>query len=142
LPSGGVRVGGLWAAWLETGIDRPVESHSGQIMTDQFVLDFYAAALVATLATCPTVKITRVGARDDRLTATVQRSSAPNWFYRVSVHRRGIDVPMLGKALIVDVAAQVQTISRVIGCERFPRHRAVGVSSPVDCPVGRRQGSR
>ena len=39
-------------------------------MTDQFILDFYAAALVATLATCPTVKIMRVAARGARLTAT------------------------------------------------------------------------
>ena len=49
-------------------------------MTDQFVLDFYAAALVATLATYPTVKIMRVAARDARPPPRPQRSSAPNWF--------------------------------------------------------------
>ena len=38
-------------------------------MTDQFVLDFYAAALVITLATYPTVKMMRVTARDARLAA-------------------------------------------------------------------------
>jgi hypothetical protein len=38
-------------------------------MTDQFVLDFYAAALV-TLATYPTVKMMRVTARDARLAVT------------------------------------------------------------------------
>jgi hypothetical protein len=37
-------------------------------MTNQFVLDFYAAALVITLATCPTVMM-RVTARDARLAA-------------------------------------------------------------------------
>jgi hypothetical protein len=40
-----------------------------RIMTDQFVLDFYAAALVITLATYPTVKMIRVVARDARLAA-------------------------------------------------------------------------
>ena len=39
-------------------------------MTDQFVLDFYAAALVTTLATYPTVKMMRVATRDARLAAT------------------------------------------------------------------------
>ena len=38
-------------------------------MTDQFVLDFYAAALVITLATYPTAKMMRVTARDARLAA-------------------------------------------------------------------------
>ena len=38
-------------------------------MTDQFVLDFYATALVITLAAYPTVKMMRVTARDARLAA-------------------------------------------------------------------------
>ena len=38
---------------------------------------------------------------------------------------------MLSKAVIVDVAVEVQTISSVTGCERFPRHRAEGASYPV-----------
>jgi hypothetical protein len=39
-------------------------------MTDRFVLDFYAAALVTTLATYPTVKMMCVAARDARLATT------------------------------------------------------------------------
>jgi hypothetical protein len=38
-------------------------------MRDQFVLDFYATALVITLAAYPTVKMMRVTARDARLAA-------------------------------------------------------------------------
>jgi hypothetical protein len=40
-------------------------------MTDQFVLDFYASALVTTLATYPTVKMMRAAARDAQLAATL-----------------------------------------------------------------------
>jgi hypothetical protein len=40
-------------------------------MTDQFVLDFYAAALVTTLATYPTVKMMRAAARDAQLAVTL-----------------------------------------------------------------------
>jgi hypothetical protein len=38
-------------------------------MTDQFVPDFYAAALVITLATYPTVKMMRITAHDARVAA-------------------------------------------------------------------------
>ena len=40
-------------------------------MTDQFVLDFYASALVTTLATYSTVKMMRAAARDAQLAATL-----------------------------------------------------------------------
>jgi len=56
----------------------------------------------------------------------------------VSAHRRGINVRLLSKTVVVDVAVQAQTISSFTGCERFPRHRAEGVSSPADYLVGRR----
>jgi hypothetical protein len=39
-------------------------------MTDQFVPDFYAAALAITLATYPAVNMMRITAREARLTAT------------------------------------------------------------------------
>jgi hypothetical protein len=51
------------------------------------------------------------------------------------------NVPLLSKTVIVDVADQAQTISSVSSCERFPRHRAEGTSSPLDYLVGRRQRS-
>jgi hypothetical protein len=51
-------------------------------------------------------------------------------FTWTAMARRGINVPLLSKTVVVDVAVQAQTISSVTGGERFQRNLTDGASSP------------